>query len=1239
MDATNLIAYLPFDTSTTEDKCGNTWTTSGTPVIEDSALKLDGSSYLQLNGSLTLGGQDFTICGRARMDSSAQGWGGLFSLNKNNLRIIRYQTLNNAVEIGYKRNLARINLPFALTSQFFFEIDYQHSTGKWFTFFNGTLVHSYTNALERTTYSNVFVGHNGDNNTTAVYWGGTIDEFMIYDGVALHTENFTPPTDADYAELKFALGATTVAVGYTFDVERTAINAQFFGTQWVQPVLTANGEIGVDEFAVASSADTANAYKAFDSSATSYVNKMNAGEWLEFYSKTPIRIFDITLTSTGGLPAQGIFQISYDGGETWTQVGTWTDSDSEGKSAKVIWDSDYPAGQYFRLLSQARSIPHPSNNADFCNVVITAWNALDSPNFETQIFYTFDVERRVKNAPLTWRYENAGIAENLLVNGTTLVNLPESQSKTTVAFIQTQRTKCFDLPATNEVWMKFDVYFDGSNRWQAYNVGTTGITAQTDGRLSFFSNDGNVGEFSGICKKNQLQTVLLYMVSGSTDGVIEAWIDGNFIYRYTGDVNHGEDFADLYLQSDGGNTFFSNVIISNAEIGTDENAPADFFEFTRLFDVERRVTNTPNINEDTPPQISFSGSNNNYATLPEDVLPGATEFTIEAKFSTTSTKNRTDNFEWGTIAGRELGGNWQNDFGLCVNDGKLCFWAEPSRNGSNSTRNTTSDAIVNDGQIHTAAVRSNADGSIDLFCDGEIVAHTDNVNAKTPDTKNILVASNSNGYSALQMNLYEVRFWNTAREEIFADIDGTEENLQGWYIPTENGLTDYSPNIRNATVTGTVSYSEVNTVFVDVDYESTNDALGWRYEDCAVYFGTGAPINFHVPPTAEIWVRFDVYFDGVSRWYAYDDGIYGMTGITAQTSLELDFLSAGSAVKTLPDICKTKVTQTYLLHMISGVADGLIEVWCGLEKIGTYTGNVNNGRLFADFKLRSDDIGTSFTELIISNSELQPDEKPANTVRATKTSQLNTCNTKTKKIWLDRGGDYPFPYLDLTTREVLRQLITETIEGEGEFSPITTIWLKFDVYFDGINRWSAYNDSETNGKSGVFSDLPLDFSFFANDLEVARGQSALIANRWQTVIVHMESAEAPNGMIDVWIDGVQMHQYLGNVNNGEEFTNIYLTSEGGGTMFKNFIASSAPLTEDDTPQTVATGMGQLAFTVWHNGKVLTVPLKLSAVPIEPALAVRWQGCDWYNPLVLPSAENASEVAVRYNGAIYALSYF
>lgn len=165
-----------------------------------------------------------------------------------------------------------------------------------------------------------------------------------------------------------------------------------------------------------------------------------------------------------------------------------------------------------------------------------------------------------------WQYDNPGTADSLIISGTTLTDLPADKSVTGTAFYQTTRAKCFDLPTTDEIWIKFDVYFDGENRWRAYNGGangTTGITAQTYGDLSVFHNSSNAGDFANVCKANQLQTVLLHMVSGASAGVVEAWIGGEKIYTYTGDVNHGEDFADIYLQSDGSGTFFSNVLISN----------------------------------------------------------------------------------------------------------------------------------------------------------------------------------------------------------------------------------------------------------------------------------------------------------------------------------------------------------------------------------------------------------------------------------------------------------------------------------------------------------------------------------------------------------------------------------------------------------------------------------------------------------------------------------------------------
>lgn len=464
-----------------------------------------------------------------------------------------------------------------------------------------------------------------------------------------------------------------------------------------------------------------------------------------------------------------------------------------------------------------------------------------------------------------------------------------------------------------------------------------------------------------------------------------------------------------------------------------------------------------------------------------------------------------------------------------------------------------------------------------------------------------------------------------------------------WGADTPNGMLGefqiydgFALHTENFTPTKVIDFE---TVFADVEYESTNDALAWRYEDCAVYIGTGKPINFHVPKAYELWIKFDVYFDGVARWYAYDDGFEGMTGITALTTLALDYLSAGATVKTLPDVCKTKQTQTFLVHMVSGTTNGLIEVWVGLEQFESFSGNVNNGRPFVDFMLRSDDAGTSFTELIVSNTKLNPDEKPANVLRATKTSQLNVCNTETGVIWLLPGGDYPFPYITYTIREVIRQTIEETVDiGEAILQPINSVWAKFDIFNDGINRWWFYNLDENFGKSGVCALANGDVNFIANEAEVQQEANLCAVGQWQSFIVHMESDEI-NGLIEITTDNVS-YTYTGNVNGGKEFTDVYLLSESDKVVFDNFIVSTAPLDFDTKlkrVKTTETANPTLALNVHHNGENILIPFKLSAVPILNATAIRWLGADWYNKLVEFSAPLASEIPIFHDGKLYALS--
>lgn len=234
---------------------------------------------------------------------------------------------------------------------------------------------------------------------------------------------------------------------------------------------------------------------------------------------------------------------------------------------------------------------------------------------------TFDLKREVLGA---WRYENAGTADSLTLSGTTLTELPETQSKTGFAFYQTTRAKCFDIPATEEIWIKFDVYTTLAERWRAYNeISNTinGICEQTDGRLSIFVQGTAIESLNSVIK-HQLQSVLLHMISGSTAGVVEVWLDGKKVYNYTGNVNNGEVFNDIYLQSDGAGTYFSNVIISNVEIGLDENVKPVGFRRNWQFDTERTIKNDTldsRIAEATKVLLHFDKDENPYKDECENI--------------------------------------------------------------------------------------------------------------------------------------------------------------------------------------------------------------------------------------------------------------------------------------------------------------------------------------------------------------------------------------------------------------------------------------------------------------------------------------------------------------------------------------------------------------------------------------------------------------------------------------------
>lgn len=254
-------------------------------------------------------------------------------------------------------------------------------------------------------------------------------------------------------------------------------------------------------------------------------------------------------------------------------------------------------------------------------------------NFE---FYP-DIIRLAKTPATEWRYENIGEISTLINTQTAvqLDNLPRTQSRTGKAFYQTTQTKIFDVASSKEIWAKFDVYFDGVNRWRAYDGSyTTGITAQaTNGHISFFNRSIIAYQSYNSAKINALQTVILHMIADSTSGLIEAYTDdGGLLYAYTGEVNNGTNFSNLYLQSDGAGTFFSNVVISNSPLWFDDNAITRI-NVDYLADIQREIIASASFLLDTERVVDKSWRYENYGTADLLTVEGNTVNNLPAEKS------------------------------------------------------------------------------------------------------------------------------------------------------------------------------------------------------------------------------------------------------------------------------------------------------------------------------------------------------------------------------------------------------------------------------------------------------------------------------------------------------------------------------------------------------------------------------------------------------------------------------
>ena len=212
-----LAAYLPFDKTTTADKCNNTWVASGSPAlastnaITGTALQLSGTNYLRCDTPIMFGGADFTFDCYGYINSSTPNYSALiysrssgtvnhtrageFHLGNNNGKMVYVRCDANGT---YTEGASEKSIDVTITDALHhFAVVYTHENTTTRIFVDGVCQFTETDfEIPRMTRW-CFIGTN-EHNLTKFRLIGSIDEFRIHDGLALWTENFTPPTASDY---------------------------------------------------------------------------------------------------------------------------------------------------------------------------------------------------------------------------------------------------------------------------------------------------------------------------------------------------------------------------------------------------------------------------------------------------------------------------------------------------------------------------------------------------------------------------------------------------------------------------------------------------------------------------------------------------------------------------------------------------------------------------------------------------------------------------------------------------------------------------------------------------------------------------------------------------------------------------------------------------------------------------------------------------------------------------------
>lgn len=632
----------------------------------------------------------------------------------------------------------------------------------------------------------------------------------------------------------------------------------------------------------------------------------------------------------------------------------------------------------------------------------------DYYNLPVSISADFDTKRKVLNPPLTWRYENYGSADLLTQTGTTITNLDETKSKTGSAFYQPTSAKCFDIPATKEIWLKCDIYttanYANNDRIRIYSKDSNGVngwsTNSTINSNYYLWHNGTSQAGANYFAKNKLRSILLHMISDSTNGVVEYFFESGTTDKFTGNVNNGEDFANVYIQMDGSNILVSNLIISNAPLDINEDVSGILTAIEFTADTSRNIKNAVTVSADTERRFlqeiwkqsypKFDDTTDYFRTIIQ--IPSTDEVWVKFDIKTGDKETYDLLDEPARFSVRYLSDISNEDdypsYGL-VTFLNQCYW-QADTYSSDRIQHDLDYNIKENCLIHLKSGESN--GLMEIFFNGVLAgSYTGNINE----------GNNFDNISYIRTTTYY-----QIENLIISNAELSENFPVEIYFDTLRIVADRFTEIISQNFDTKRNVTKSLTLNFDTKREITYNQV-WRYEnygtaDLLTVEGTTAILEksaskyqsgfystanrqnyFDIPATKEVWIKFDFWFTSL-----YETLFVGSldnektnqvrlncAGEGTDTYARIIFALSENVVSDITNHFHKEQRYSAVLHLKSDETNGKIDLTVSDGHNLTYTGNVNNGNNFENIYIQAshyNDISTYplVSNVIISNSEV-----------------------------------------------------------------------------------------------------------------------------------------------------------------------------------------------------------------------------------------------------------------------------